>query len=390
MEGVSCAVCGKYLDMFVDMPIYHDGCEHYACAHRCSDGTNDKCGACLDGNKQEKEQEVRSYEEYEHNNDRVVVNLVSQDLEKVQIRKDRWGDGAFRWASDVSAGVRNRNETMETSNDPYWLLKQHAPVSVLLEKGLGINELIAQGITMDQFIKGGYNIKELADFPQMTPKTHRTDVLPSGVTVLLALKTKAHHLRDNRQLLEIGEVRKRTGLQQKHLVENMKLHFHPKYGIWSAENKGTWTIDDLCYLGFNSMDSLIRELQLRKLSHWYALNPTQADLNTLGAKQQHVNQLTNDVRLTPEVGQHQYRSHQYRQYGYAQERSRDVAWDNVKSFDRNSNYNGSHDSVKSPPKKYGVRIDKWGRTEKYELLEEEPRSRPVVVRARPRVRVNEE
>lgn len=279
MSDLNCSVCGKLLDFYIDMPIYHDTCDHYACAHTCSDGSSELCQKC------ENKSTVAV------NNDiidevSVAIPVKTYDPRPIQPRDAKWADGFFSWANNISSGLRNRNETVNTSNDPYWLIKQHVPVEVLLEKDLHINELISQGVTLEHFLSGGYNIKELAQFPEVLPTIGKTDIFPKGVLVLFALKTRMHQLRDHKDQMPIAEVCKYTGLNKKYMAENMRLEFHPTIGITSEGNKGKWTLQDLKYFGFDSMKSFISDLGLRKAEHWFAFNPTPFDVETFKVTQQ--------------------------------------------------------------------------------------------------------
>lgn len=335
MSGFDCIVCKKQLDLYTDMPIYHDDCGHYACAHTCSDGSSDTCQVCsTKGLEKDKTRDVG-------------VVIERYEPQKVEVKKEGWGDGLFSWANDLSKGLRNRNETVESCKDPFWLVGQRVPIGTLLEKGLHLNNLVQKGITMDQFLKAGYNIKELAKFPEVTAKKADDAVFPGGVLVLLALKTKPHHLRDYSAQLPIKDVCEITGLTKRHIVENMKLGFHPKYGIFNeGDKKKNWTIQDLRYLGFSTMKNFINQLGLRKLSHWYALNPTPVDLKLLEVTQEQVNSLISDVT------QPQYTS-------------------TINDADNNNNQQyRTDDSRDSARKKYVVRISSDGQAERRELRKE--------------------
>lgn len=265
------------------MPIYHDGCNHYACARTCTDGTSNVCPVCT---------EKRAGGEA---HDDVEQMEVVMEARQVKPKKERWGAGLFALANNLSASLRNRNETIETSQDPFWLITQHAPVKTLMGKKLGLPELIESGVTMDNFLKAGYNIKELAFFPEFSPKIGEFDVHPMGVNALLALKMTPSHLRDYRNLLPIGEVRKKTGLTDRHIVENFKIGFHPVLGIVSSGNDRKWTIGDLRYLGFLTMEDFIRKLGLRYVDHWDALNPTRVEVNEMRVTREQINNLERRV-----------------------------------------------------------------------------------------------
>jgi hypothetical protein len=252
MSEFDCTICKKALDLYTDMPIYHDACGHYACAHSCSDGLSNLCGSCNNPpEKKEKEKEMGNGNKQDVG---ITIEQQQHKPQKIKIKKDQWGNGFFSWANDVSSTLRNRNETMETCMDPFWLISKHASIELLLEKELHMNALVQAGVTINQFLKADYNIKELAKFPEVTFKKGDTDVFPGGVMVLLALKTRPHHFRDYRDQLPIDKVCELTGLTKRHIVENMRLGFHPKDGIKSeGDVTNKWTIQDLRYLGFTTM-----------------------------------------------------------------------------------------------------------------------------------------
>lgn len=291
MTELPCNVCGKILDMYVDMPIYHDKCGHYACAHSCSDGMSDICQTCISPQKEEK-MKVK----YNNKKDtEVFVKPKRYEPQKVELKKGRWGAGLFRWTNDVSSALRNRNETVETSKDPFWLISKHVPIETLLEKELNINTLVEAGITIDQFLKAGYNIKELAKFPEVVPTKSDTDVFCGGVLVLFALKTRPHHLRDYRTLLPISDVYTLTGLTKQIVADNLGIRFHPEGGVRSiGDMQNKWTIENLRYLGFKTFDSFIMDLKLRNLSDWLTLNPSQIDIGLLGVTRQQIDTLNSD------------------------------------------------------------------------------------------------
>lgn len=343
MADICCTVCKKKLDMYRDIPIYHDGCGHYACGHSCSDGSSDTCRACSNPPKKEElkvnpinEQDTEIYIEQQQQ---------QQPPQKIMLKKTKWASGLFRWANDVSSGLRNRNETVETCEDPFWLISNHASIEILLEKGLNINALIDAGVTINQFLKADYNIKELAKFPEVVSTKSNTDVFPGGVLVLFALKTRPHHLRDYKNLLPIDLVYKLTGLTKQHVTENLGLKFSSKEGLQSIGDPcNKWTIGNLRYLGFKTFDSFVMDLGLRRLSHWLKLSPSQVDIDLLSATQGQINKLeTSDDEYSPKDA---------RVYG------------NDNLYRRNSTHG------KQKEKKYTVRIHSDGRVEKREMIPE--------------------
>jgi hypothetical protein len=159
---------------------------------------------------------------------------------------------------------------------------------------------VAAGITIDDFLRSGYTIGHLAQFPEVTPQLSSDGVTPLGVQALQALRVTATHLKEYPQQLPIEQVRMATGLTNNDLVQRFWLAFHPVTGIQSARVRGvapdtSWNIDQLHYMGFKTMDSFINELGLRKLSHWYNLSPGNREVQLLGATARHLSSLKNDT-----------------------------------------------------------------------------------------------
>ena len=287
-----CFVCNKEVDFTVDPPILHDDCGHYACAGTCSDGSGDTCKRCV-----ETAAAVRA----------APVAAKAPLVVRVPRTESTLFGGFLARANSISAPIRNRHNTPETSKDPHWLVSlgpSRVPVSMLIQKGLDFNTCVADnGLTIQDFLDGGYTIGDLAEFPEVSPQMSRGGILPLGVQALMAMKTTATHFRQNPVALPMDKVAAITGLQPKHLVENFCLAFHPIEGIMSLTGPRTppdtdWAVEDLHRMGFTTMDSFIHTLGLRKLSHWYNLRPSKIDLKLLGTTVDHLQQLEQDAAPT--------------------------------------------------------------------------------------------
>lgn len=288
-----CPVCNAPINWAIDNPVTHDGCGHYVHAGTCcteNEAYNDKCRACAAATPPPS----------------VAIGVPQQeevlDVEPARVEQGGLFSGVFGWANRVSANMRNRHETPHSSQDIHWLVSlgpAQAPIRLLLQKGFNLNVCVRAGISLDNFLQGGYTIGDLAQFPRMSPQLSPDGIVPLGVKALQALRTTATHLKMYTQQLPIEEVRRHTGLTNKHLVERFWMGFHPDHGLQSAISRDSvdraWTIDQLRYLGFDSMDKLINELGLKRVSHWYKLGPTPNDIHNLGAKEEHMSRLINDI-----------------------------------------------------------------------------------------------
>lgn len=283
-----CSVCRKQLDFIVDSPIHHTKCGHFACAGTCSDGKNESCDTCIN---------VASVQS------RQPGQLVVYPPPPTQTGVFA---GLYNMAHVASINLRNRHETPDTSTDLHWLVglgPARVPVALLLRKKFDFNRCVQKGITMDDFLRCGYSIGDLAGFPEVTPQLASDGITPLGVQALQALKTTASHFRQYPSALPMEAVRQLTGLTNKHLVEQFYLRFHPVSGIMSPRANmppdTEWTIDQLRYMGFSTMAQFIEELGLRKVSHYWALNPGEREVQLLGVTARHMKYLENDVKPPP-------------------------------------------------------------------------------------------
>lgn len=288
----TCSVCGKQMDLMCDMPIHHEGCGHNACGGRCSDGRSDYCRKCMSA-------PVLSSSSSSGNN-----SPGAAASEPVPARVDRSIQpqrGILAWAGQKVATLANRNMSTAESKDPFFLVGRTVPVRTLIhEKGLGLNQLIAAGITLDHLVGNGYTIADLEQFAEISPVTYSDSVLPEGVIALKALGFRVDHLRDSYTELPYERVCTVTGLNKRHLVEQFGLDFVPGIGIASPGPRAghfdrNWSISRLRGLGFTTMDDFIDQLHLRFLSHWLQLRPTEAEKKALGVTQAHLDALVNDV-----------------------------------------------------------------------------------------------
>jgi len=308
MQNIVCSVCDIELSLR-DLFIYHDACDHYTCASSdCSDGTNATCKHCLE-NPVGGENLTRGSIEKDRDND-VVCDIACQKLNVPPVRTS-----LFSTLHKISATVVNTGKTIHTSTNVYWLLAHKIPITLFVKRGFSINDILLNNINIDDLLIYGYEFKDLKDLPLMNSRCEKGEGLPTGVRVLRALDVKPHHFRDHREEMPFYHICQVTGLTKRHLVENMGLRFDLQKGISSpGDSKKTWSIDNLNYLGFETVKDFIDELGMKNIQQWYDLDPQPVDFTRMGMTSNKIKELTPCVISDASTGR--YTSSSTDQYMY--------------------------------------------------------------------------
>ena len=239
-EDDNCNICKKLLT-YADMAVFHDKCEHYACAGTCSDGSNDWCDACI---------EKKNFPSIGE----IVVTDTQQNLpEEIQTYTKGLFSGTMRNLNKVSAILNWGKRDLATCNDVYWLIDGKVPIKELISRKIGINSIIKAGVNLSMLISNGYTIEDLNMFPEVTPCSLFGKTKPHGIVVLEALGVRPHHFRGNHKSFPFEQVCQLTGLNKTYLSAEMGLRFDSIEGIVSPDDPESWTVDDLYALGFTNM-----------------------------------------------------------------------------------------------------------------------------------------
>jgi hypothetical protein len=181
--------------------------------------------------------------------------------------------------------VFNRNQTKETSTDPFFLLRQgpvQCPVSWLIDyKRMGLNHFLSQGVTIDDFLDNGYTWDDLKKFEAFGEPG-------KGVQALFALRTTADHFRQYPHALPVATLRQEIGLKSGDLCEYFGLHFPPA-GPLTSPKSNDWTAEDCVALGLKMED--LMEFGMQYVEQYRDLQPTAAIEAQLEPTDAHVNEL---------------------------------------------------------------------------------------------------
>lgn len=139
--------------------------------------------------------------------------------------------------------VREPMEKTSCSREIERLFVKQVPIEgILIGKNLHLQELLHNGVTIDTFLKHGYDWQDLVKFQDMAEPGSRREM------ALYALHCNAEHFRKYADKLPLQELK----IKPKSLVENFGLVFGEGYGplgVINGQNDMPWTLEALLKLG---------------------------------------------------------------------------------------------------------------------------------------------
>jgi hypothetical protein len=175
-----------------------------------------------------------------------------------------------RLASKVS------RDNVETSDNPFFLVKNHYPVDMFLsKKKMGLPILVNEhGVSIKDFVSAKYTFKELLGFPEID--------CARGLDTLIGMGLDHTVLYDHRRQLPFEELRAKYGLTSQGIIDLLGYQF-------CVPNDGGWPAKYLIKFGFN-MD----QLMTCGLEYSFQLDSLDMDsdqLRKLGCNQTHIKRL---------------------------------------------------------------------------------------------------
>jgi hypothetical protein len=173
---------------------------------------------------------------------------------------------------------------------PEELLRQHVPIEDIMRRHrYGLDHMLRDGITIDDFVNNGYSLRDLRKFEDVSARgQHRS--LQAFTT---GLGLCANHLRIYPGLLPVKEFRDLTGISNSQFSTLLGLEF-PENSSLECWGNADWNAKDCVQLGLKMED-------LMDMGLW--LQEQYKDL-MVGLSKAEIEQVTRDLGVTME----QYKS----------------------------------------------------------------------------------
>lgn len=163
--------------------------------------------------------------------------------------------------------------------------------SIIQEHGLGLQHLIRDGVTIDDFLQNGYTLDDLQHFQDLSGERGPARARQA----LCALKMTADHIRDGD--LPYERLRDEYEIGPREISTLYGLQFPEGGYVLSSPASEEWTAQDVLKMGY-SMQDLIDHAGMEYVEQYIELQPTAQDEALLAATQQHIDSL---MTLDPEV-----------------------------------------------------------------------------------------
>ena len=175
--------------------------------------------------------------------------------------------------------------------EPFTWLAAKKPIEWMVrEKGFGLQRMLQNGVTMDDFVNNGYtweNLKAFRDFGSGENHARAREAL-------FALKCNAEHFRDSAHLL--GSMVQDLEINGRHLVELYGFYF-PADGkplsVVGGKNEKYWSGTEVAQLGMK-MDDLFGA-GIETLDQYIHLDLTAQDEVAMGVTQKDLDDLEQPV-----------------------------------------------------------------------------------------------
>lgn len=178
-------------------------------------------------------------------------------------------------------------------SEPHQLLKQQSPIDWMMrEHDIGLQTLLAEGVTIDDFLNNGYTWENLVLYKDLEKKNDRS------IYALCALKTTIDHFRDYADQLPLKEM---TFIKPSHIREYFGLQFDPSDDYLKSPYSDDWTAGDVVELGL-TMDNLINDIGMYNLQQYINLNPNEELEKKLRATPKHIEFLKSNEEVPDPTG----------------------------------------------------------------------------------------
>lgn len=220
--------------------------------------------------------------------------LVDMNVPVVSLDEPTSLDGHDYVAEPIASNSRSLlpSFVLGKNKEPFSLLAERKPLDwVIREKGWGLQKMLKAGVRIEDFLKNGYEWKDLKAFRDLSSGGGRS------LQALFALGCNAEHFRDF-----LGEAIPDLGITGRHLVEVFGFVFPKGKGlcVTGGKNDRAWVASDLIPLGMK-MDDLFGA-GMEWIEQYEDLQASQEEEKALEVRGEHFGYLTEPV-----IRDHQFR-----------------------------------------------------------------------------------
>ena len=136
--------------------------------------------------------------------------------------------------------------------------------TIIIGNELHMQELLANGVTIDTFLKYGYTWNDLVKFKDLSEPGNRR------IETLFALHCNAEHFRDYPKELPYRKME----ITQKNMIDDFGLEFLKNKSLSTKHGQNTreWTIEDVDKLNLSNKDLFYAGLE--EIDQYYDLKPS--------------------------------------------------------------------------------------------------------------------
>ena len=264
----TCVRCRKSANPAFSIQHDDDVCKHWTHVD-CGDNRSydeldfDKCDACLG--------KIDS-----------SAPLLPEHEPTTKDGRDYIGDpleqGVFSKLRRKVPSVFSRDQTKKTSLDPFYLLRMgplECPVDwIMREKNLGLQHMLSQGVTIDDFVNNGYDWDQLKLFKDLSVPGKGKE---RRILTLQALKVTPEHFRTFPTALPV-QAMELTGQDLKNYFD---LQFPQDGPMLTSPASDDWRAADVVRMGLKMGDLV--DMGMCYLEHYMNLEPNEQEERALDA-----------------------------------------------------------------------------------------------------------
>lgn len=145
--------------------------------------------------------------------------------------------------------VARRSPAAPARKTPAELLREKTPIEDIFRYGYGLDHMLAEGVTIDDFIASRYKWNDLCAFEDVSQEGPRRAL----DTFVNGLKMNANHLKNHADLLPFDKFKELTQLETSELCTRLGMEF-PVDACLQCEGKTDWNAKDCVRLGLTIDD----------------------------------------------------------------------------------------------------------------------------------------
>ena len=142
-------------------------------------------------------------------------------------------------------------ETVETSQNPFFLLQHRVPIdTIIAHNRLGLDHFLQVGVTVRDFLQHGYTWDDLTKFEDISSKGSRRALQ----AICTGLKATANDFKDYPDAFPVEAVQKQTQFKRSDLCSLFGLTFPEAGGLLECHGNQNWNALDCAQLGVRITD----------------------------------------------------------------------------------------------------------------------------------------